>query len=867
MAVAALVLSSSPSAQLRVAPPGEHPDHIALELMLRQLSNTGTFMQTDAHPDDEDNGLLAMLGRGQGMRTTLVTLTRGDGGQNEIGPELGQSLGVLRTEELLAVHRFDGAEQYFTRAIDFGYSFSVEESIQKWGHDEIVGDLVRHIRTIRPDVIAGFLCGGQAGGLHHQASAVLTREAFRAAADPAQYPEQIKEGLRPWQATRYFCTDENSFAPQPPARTPEMILADVSGFDPLLGRTYAELGLEARSMHKCQGTSQLLLLPGQSQSRTYRLQEGGSNVATLFEGVDVSVRGLARFARGNATPGLTTSLQAIQQSVIDATAASRSRGVTAAVTPLVAGLRATRALRSGLVRMVSDETAEYEIDFRLAQKERQFQDALAIAAGVRLDALADDGVVTPGQPITVTAYAASGLRSVELRGASLQGFDGTLGSCTGEPEKTVSCKAAVRIPSDAHLSTPYWTPRSDAARYEFEADVPFGVPFRPTPFRASFDLIVNGERITIERPVQYRYSNLVAGEKRSQLNVSPAFDVGVDPDIAVFSTLAPNPGASASRRKTVSVTISNNQKGPASANVALQAPGGWTIEPATQPVRFTREDESVTVKFAVQPPANATAGEMAIKALVTTETGARSEAGYQVVEYPHIHRRHVVREAAVRVNVIDVTVAPGVKVGYVMGVGDRVPDAIEQLGASVTLIDPEMLASGDLSQFSVIMLGVRAYERRQDLRANNQRLLNYAENGGTVIVQYQRTEFNEAQYGPFPAKTTTERVTDENAPIEVLVPDHPIFTTPNRIGPETWSGWVQERGTYFMGARDPRYVDLLRSQDPFPFNATPKTGILVEARVGQGRWLYTGLGLWRQLPAGTDGAYRLLANLISLGKP
>src|SRR6187401_2555504 len=261
------------AAQFRVAPAGERPDTVALELALRKLSNTGTFMQTDAHPDDEDNGLLAMLGHGEGMRTVLVTATRGDGGQNEIGPELGPSLGVLRTEELLAVHRFDGAEQYFTRAIDFGFSFSVEESIDKWGREEIVGDLVRHIRTIRPDVIAGFLCGGQAGGLHHQASAVLTREAFRAAADPNRYPEQIAEGLRPWQASRYACTDETSFAPQPPPRTPDMVVADVSGFDPLLGRTYAELGLEARSMHKCQGTSQLLLLPGQSQNRTYRVQE------------------------------------------------------------------------------------------------------------------------------------------------------------------------------------------------------------------------------------------------------------------------------------------------------------------------------------------------------------------------------------------------------------------------------------------------------------------------------------------------------------------------------------------------------------------------------------------------------------------
>jgi hypothetical protein len=266
------------------------------------------------------------------------------------------------------------------------------------------------------------------------------------------------------------------------------------------------------------------------------------------------------------------------------------------------------------------------------------------------------------------------------------------------------------------------------------------------------------------------------------------------------------------------------------------------------------------------PPAALTPGELSVKAVVRTETGAFSDTGYPVVEYPHIHRRHVVREAMARLKVMDVTVAPGVKVGYIMGVGDKVPDAIEQLGVPVTAIGADTLAAGDLGQFSVIVLGVRAYERRPDLRANNQRLLQYAENGGTVVVQYQRTEFNDAQYGPYPAKTSAERITDENAPIEILVPDHPIFTTPNRIDAETWKDWAQERGTYFMGAHDPRYVDLLRSQDPFPYNAGTKTGILLEARVGKGRWLYTGLGLWRQLPAGTDGAYRLLANVISLGK-
>jgi LmbE family N-acetylglucosaminyl deacetylase len=859
-----ILLPTTPSAQLRVAPVGERPGDVSLDLLLRKLSSTGTFMETDAHPDDEDNGLLAMLGLGQGMRTTLVTATRGDGGQNEIGPELFQSLGVLRTEELLAAHRFDGAEQYFTRAIDFGYSFSVDESIEKWGHDAIVGDFVRHIRTIRPDVIAGFLCGGTGGGQHHQASARLTLEAFRAAADPAKYPDQIKEGLRPWQPARIFCTDVTAFTPNPPPPGPDMVKVDVSGFDPVLGRTYAELGLEARSMHKCQGTSQLLLLPGQSQDRTYKLWDStldqkGVAPKELFAGIDVSLRGLMRVHGPNPPPGLAAGLDTIAARVSDARRALQSGGPTTAIAPLAAGLSAVRELRTLVAAQDTNKDGAYEVDFRLAQKERQFQDALLVAAATRLDALADDGVVSPGQAINVSLYATGGAAPVSLRSVKVAGFDGGLSSpCQGTLENgaAVTCKGALRIPANTHLSTPYWTPRTDAARYDFEPGVPFGVPFRPSPFVATFDLSIGGADVAIDKTVQYRYSNLVAGEKRSQLNVSPPFDVRVDPDIAVF------PIADRAA-KTISVTVGNNQKGAASGTLALHVPAGWTVQPASAPVSFAHEDEEVTQKFAVNPPAGVKAGEFAVTADVSAG-GVESHTGYQVVEYPHIHRRQVVQEASTRVKVLDVKIAPDVKVGYVMGVGDKVPDAIEQLGASVQLLDSDMLASGDLSQFNVIMLGVRAYERREDLRANNQRLLDYAERGGVVIVQYQRAEFNAAQYGPYPAKTSSDRITDENAPIEVLQADNPIFTTPNRIGPSTWANWVQERGTYFLGQKDPRYVDLLRSTDPFPLNPGPKTGILVEARVGRGLWIYTGLGLWRQLPAGTDGAYQLLANLISL---
>ena len=859
-----ILLPTTPSAQLRVAPVGERPGDVSLELLLRRLSSTGTFMQTDAHPDDEDNGLLAMLGLGQGMRTALVTATRGDGGQNEIGPELFQSLGVLRTEELLAVHRFDGAEQYFTRAIDFGYSFSVDESIEKWGHDAIVGDFVRHIRTVRPDVIAGFLCGGEGGGQHHQASAKLTLEAFRAAADPAKYPEQIKEGLHPWQASRIFCTDVTAFTPNPPPPGPDMVKVDISGFDPLLGRTYAELGLEARSMHKCQGTSQLLLLPGQSQDRTYKLWDStldakGVAPKQLFAGIDVSLHGLLRVHGPNPPAGLAPGLDAIAARVADARRALQTGGPTAAIAPLAAGLRAVRDLRTLVAAQDSNKDGAFEVDFRLAQKEREFEDALLVAAGTRLDALADDGVVTPGQTVNVSVYATAGAAPASLRGVRVAGFDtGLTGTCQGALENggAVTCKASMRIPVNTHLSTPYWTPRSDAARYDFEPGVPFGVPFRPSPFVATFDLSIGGADVAVERTIQYRYSHLVAGEKRSQLNVSPAFNVRVDPGIAVFPAGDLTP-------KTIAVTVGNNQKGAVSGAVSLRVPAGWTVQPASAPVSFAHEDEEVTEKFTVRPPAGARTGEFTVTADMSAGA-ADSHEGYQVVEYPHIHRRQVVQDASTRVKVLDVKVAPGVKVGYVMGVGDKVPDAIEQLGASVQLLDSDMLASGDLSQFDVIMLGVRAYERREDLRANNQRLLDYASRGGVVIVQYQRAEFNAAQYGPYPAKTSSDRITDENAPMEVLQPDNPIFTTPNRIGPSAWAHWVQERGTYFLGQKDPRYTDLLRSTDPFPLNAGPKTGILVEARVGTGLWIYTGLGLWRQVPAGTDGAYQLLANLISL---
>ncbi|HXH06911.1 MAG TPA: NEW3 domain-containing protein, partial [Vicinamibacterales bacterium] len=329
---------------------------------------------------------------------------------------------------------------------------------------------------------------------------------------------------------------------------------------------------------------------------------------------------------------------------------------------------------------------------------------------------------------------------------------------------------------------------------------------------------------------------------------------------------APRPRASqAPAARELRVTVINGARGAAEGEVVLRAPAGWIVDPPAAPVRFTREDEARTVRVRLRPPAGVAPGAYTVRAVV--RSGDREfDRGYQVVEYPHVRRRHLVHEAAATVRVLDVAGVPGLSVGYVMGVGDEVPAAIEQLGGRVTLLGPEDLAWGDLSRFDVIVTGVRAYERRADLRASNDRLLEYVRRGGTLIVQYNKFEFNEAQYGPYPARVSSQRVTDERSPVRVLEPSHPVFTTPNRITGRTWDGWVQERGLYFLGDRDPRYRDLLELEDPFEYNAGPRRGALVEATVGTGRWIYVGLGLWRQLPAGTPGAYELLANLLALGR-
>ena len=869
-----LVLWLAPLSVAQPVQPGE--DRTRLGVLLRQLNTVGTFMMATAHPDDEDNALLAMLAKGQGIRSVLVTATRGDGGQNEIGPELFDALAVLRTEELLAAHRLDGAEQYFTRAVDFGYSFSREETFKKWGREAILGDFVRMIRTVRPEVITALSPEGEGGGQHHQASAVLAHEAYRSAADPLRFPEQLGDGLRPWQPKKFYFSEGFPFqfrAIAPGSRRPSstydanVTIVELEGYDTLLGRTYAEIGRHARSMHKCQGMSPLIGQPWPSTAR-YRLAETtipgqlSTNELSLFDGIDISIEGLIQFAGDQPPNDLTFGLVSVARHAQTALQAFEQEGALAASSSVLQGLVAVRNLREQLPSLPLTDDALWEIDFRLAAKERQFEEVAVLVHGLLLKVTANDGLVVSGQPVTISPFVANrGAVDVIVEHVRLAGFDQASVACGKDvlvAGGMYECSSELRIPESADPTNIHWNHVPGFARYVFDPQVPFGVPFRPTPFRATFELEFDGERVSIERPVEYRYSNdLFSGEKRTSLNVAPRFAVEITPTIAIIPI-------SARKGQEVRVTITNISLEPGEGEVTLAVPAGWSVTPVNVTVRFSHENEEQIVRFTVSSD-EAAVGEYTISASVRMAASIFGQ-GYQVVEYQHIGRRHLVHPAEATFKVIDVAIVSDLTVGYVDGVGDAVPAAIEQLGARVEFLDSDALTWGDLSYYEVIVTGVRAYERRPDLRANNDRLIDYVEAGGTLIVQYNKLEFNDAQYGPYPAEVGRERVTDETAPIRVLATDHQVFGWPNKIDGSTWDGWVQERGLYFLGNRDPAYADLVELVDSFESNPGPKRGALVEARAGKGRWIYVGLGLWRQLPAGTTGAYKLLANLLSLGQ-
>jgi LmbE family N-acetylglucosaminyl deacetylase len=828
----------------------------ALGLQLRRLGTTKRVLMIGAHPDDENNAVLTALALGEGADVAYLSLTRGEGGQNGIGPELQEGLGLIRSDELLAARRLDGARQYFGREYDYGFSKSADEAFRHWPHDSTLADVVAVIRRYRPDVILSVWSGTPRDGHgQHQAAGTVAREAFAAAADPARFPGQIVSGLAAHRTPYLF---------QSSWRGGEVAFyLDTGDFDPLYGRSIYQIAMQSRSRHRSQdqGSAET---PGPQRAGMVVLAGAvPRDVKTLYDGLDITLSAWARHTLPD-TPALAAALEAFEGEVSQATASYNPLDPGTLVPRLGAALAALDRAAT-LARPLA---AAAELRFRIAAERAEAIEALRLASGITVDATADDARVVPGQEFTLTLRVWNG-GATPLRVARLEPLlpDGWRATPSDSALTAVAPGALgerrfrVRVADNAQVDEPYFLrlPRQGDL-YTWPADVMLrGEPFQPAAVRAVAAVHVQDTELGLEAPATFVAVDRRAGETRLPLLVVPAISVQASPRVAVVPIGGMAAHGSPFLRQ-VSVALVSEAPGGIRGAVHLDLPPGWRAEPASQPVSFARAGDQATVNFAVTPPAELRAGRYAVNA-VFEGSSLSVRRGYAVIEYPHTQPRLLFRDAAVTFSAFPVAVAQGLRVGYIEGAGDAGAGALTQLGVNVELMDAAQVKSGDLTRYDVIVAGIRAYEMRPELVAANRRFLDWAAAGGTFIVQYHRADFAAAGLTPYPVTSASERVTDETAEVRLLDPVHPLLARPNRLGPADFEGWVQERGLYFMSTWDAHYTPLLEMNDP---GEAALRGSLLVAEHGRGKYVYVALSLFRQLPEGVPGAYRLLANLVSL---
>jgi LmbE family N-acetylglucosaminyl deacetylase len=796
-------------------------DAAARRIALERLPVVGSVLYIAAHPDDENNALLAYFAKGRKVRTAYLALTRGDGGQNLIGTEQGELLGVLRTEELLDARAVDGAEQFFTRAVDFGYSKTPEETLRIWGHDAVLSDMVWVIRSFRPDVIITRFPVNGGGHGHHTASAILASEAFRAAADPTRFPEQLRY-VKPWQATRLLWNVFNwPGVPLPPGTHPQLAI-DLGAYDSLLGESYTEIAATARTMHKSQGAA---IPPRRGRSvNEFELVAGQPATHDVFDGIDLT---------WNRIPGA----EAVQAALDRALAAYSDERPAAAVPGLLQALAAIEALHDGPWQ---------------AYKRTQVLEAIRDCTGLWLDAVASEPNAVPGGPLKLAATAL--LRAdvpLALERIELPFGNAAVGIAAPLPDnEAVARELTVNVPRDAPLSQPYWLtgPHTEGAYPEPDQRL-VGAPHSPPAIAVTFVLRSGTQELRYEVPATYRWLDPVEGQRSRRVAIVPRATVNLEAPVLLF------PDRSA---KTVRATVQAHAP-ETTATVALEPPAGWRAEPERASVTLARTGDEKLLAFTLTPPAAAAIGR-----LVASVTTDRTEAAHAfvVVDHPHIVPQTLLPLTSARLVRVE-TARPVTRVGYAMGAGDEVPTVLRQLGIDVTLLSDDDLVNADLSGYQAIVTGVRAYNTRPVLAEAEDRLLAYVRGGGTLLVQYNNNrELVTDRLGPFPLKLSRDRTTDETAAVTVLVPTSPWLTRPNPIGAADFDGWVQERGLYYPATWDAHYEAMLAMADP---GEQPVQGALLVTHVGRGAFVYTGLSFFRQLPAGVPGAIRLFVDLLAGG--
>jgi LmbE family N-acetylglucosaminyl deacetylase len=868
--------------------------------MLRRLGTTARLMQTVAHPDDEDGGMLTLESRGRGASVLLMTLNRGEGGQNKVGSNLSDVLGVLRAEELLASDEYYGVQERFSRVADFGFSKSADETFSKWGgHDVALGDMVRVIRTFRPDVLVARFSGTDRDGHgHHQASSILTREAFRAAADPKRFPEQIAQGLEPWQAKKLYIGNVCGFGAMTCADANWTVKLNTGEASADLGGSYVQFAMQGLRHQLSQGAANWNVDPG-DRFTFYKLVDSiepakldkEGHEKDFFDGLDTTLPGLAARlgTEGGKVPQLHQELTEIAKGIAEASGDAKGNDTSAAATPLMAVVAELERVRAEVSNASLNVIAKSDVLARLEEKHEQAETALNDALNVTLEAavvsrVGRDGepvkepakkeedamtTVSPGQEFLVGVDFHNGSKeSLFIEGLKLEVPEGwaTISDKTKrvavKPGDNVRVVFRLRVPKKAEYTRPYWhrdDPDTESVNH-IDNEKYATLPFPPPALRARVEYTVAGangaqEKNGIGATVVTRFLDDAGTGRARPLAVVPAFSVALEPGTQVIST---HNGSTS----TVTVGVTSNLSREGRGVLQLELPEGWRSDPAQLAVEFARRGDKKDFQFKIFP-AGLQEGRAKIRAVLEAD-GEKFSEGYTLVTREDLGSFYYYQPAVQRVSIVDVQAPHDLKIGYIMGAGDDIPTVLKQVGMDVTLIPAEKLASENLSQYGTIVLGIRAYDTQKDVVANNKKLLDFVAAGGTLVVQYNTGvgDFNSGHFTPYPAELSRARVSVEEAPVEVLAPEDGVFHYPNRITARDFDGWVQERGLYFMDKWDEHFKPLLSCHDP---GEEAQKGGLLRAQYGKGTYIYTGYAFFRQLPAGVPGAVRLYVNLLSAG--
>jgi LmbE family N-acetylglucosaminyl deacetylase len=818
--------------------PDEKYNASQIQLAIKKLGVLGSVLYIAAHPDDENTKLIAYFSNEKLFNTAYLSLTRGDGGQNLVGNELNELLGVIRTQELLQARKIDGGKQFFSRAKDFGFSKNPDETFRIWDKEKVLADMVWVIRKFRPDVmITRFNTEpGKTHG-HHTASAILAQEAFDAAADKNRFPEQLKY-VEVWQAKRlvwntswWFYGSEKNF------RTEDLLKIDVGDYNQLLGESCTEIAAKSRSMHKSQGFG-----AGGSRGISFEYIEhtkGPKAQNDLFEDINI---GWSRLEGG----------EKVNKILQKAYSAFKPEDPALSVDVLLEARAAIQSMSPGYWRTV---------------KMNEVEDVIKTCLGLYLESSAAESMISPGQQVSVNIEMIN--RSevpVELKKLAYQisGKDSSfsfadLSIAPMALKNNVSNinPAKINLLSDIPYSQPYWL-REEGTIGMFTVDDQnlIGLPENPPAVQVVYSIDVKGHPFTFTSPLVFKKTDPVKGEQYSSFEISPPLFINPSEKILVF-------GNDASKFLSVKVKAGDhNVKGI----LKLVLPEGWKAEPLTVPFELANKGEEANFSFKILPSSD----EMSAELKVTAEIGNHVfNQGLTTIKYDHIPAQALFPPAVVKLVKLNLK-KKGENLGYIMGAGDEVPASLAQVGFKVSILKEENIYAENLKRFDAIIIGIRAYNTQERLKFYQKELMTYTRNGGTLIVQYNtlpgRTSENKLvvdSIGPYPFKLSNERVTEENAEIRFLKPNHPLLNTPNKITEKDFGNWVQERGLYFPNEWSKEYETIISCNDT---GETPKDGGILYAKYGKGNYIYTTYSWFRELPAGVPGAFRIFTNLISIGK-